>query len=71
MALQENNLLDNRLPLFKLRVLLPRFKEKGVLRSMQEEGAAMVVGAMFDLCIVVDAQSVNRNVWELVVFVHG
>ncbi|WRX16455.1 hypothetical protein QQP08_008942 [Theobroma cacao] len=42
MALQENNLLDNRLPLLKLRALQARFKAKGVLRSKQEEAAVEV-----------------------------
>lgn len=45
MALQENNLLDNRLPLLKLRALRPCFKAKGALRSKQEEEATVELPA--------------------------
>lgn len=41
MALQENNLFDNRPPLLKLSALLQRFKAKGVLRRKQEEAAVV------------------------------
>ena len=59
MALQVSNLLDNRLPLLKLRALLPRFKAKGVLRSKQEEAAlellakaiTLAAAAMIDLFV--------------------
>ena len=67
MALQENNLFDNRLPLLKLSALQPRFKANGVLRSKQEETAAVellataiTLAAAAMIIFVVDSQSAKE-----------
>ena len=64
MALQENNLFDNRLPLLKLSALLPRFKANGILRSKQEEASvvellATPITLTAAAMVVVDSQSVK------------
>ena len=65
MALQENNLFDNRLPLLKLSALLPRFKANGVLRNKQEEASvvellATPITLTAAAMVVVDSQSVKE-----------